>query len=61
MVEEDGQWKFDLVGTAERMMGGSLDAAFEAYKGKFWLDDLGDAAAVMDEVDKTLLRQGAAP
>jgi hypothetical protein len=40
--------------------GKYLDAAFEAYKGKFWLDDMGDAAKVMDEVDKTLLRQGAA-
>jgi len=33
-----------------------LGAAYEAYKGKFWLDDMGDAAGVMDEVDKTLLR-----
>jgi hypothetical protein len=46
----------DKVNTA----AGYLDTAFEAYKGKFWLDDMGDAAKVMDEVDKTLLRQGAA-
>jgi hypothetical protein len=41
-------------------LGGYLDTAFEAYKGKFWLEDMGDTAKVMDEVDKTLLRQGAA-
>jgi hypothetical protein len=33
-----------------------LDTAFEAYKGKFWLEDAADASRTMDEVDKALLR-----
>jgi hypothetical protein len=46
----------DKVNTAAKC----LDTAFEVYKGKFWLEDMSDAAKVMDEVDKTLLRQGPA-
>jgi hypothetical protein len=29
MVKEDGQWKFELMGSVERMMGGSMDAVVE--------------------------------
>lgn len=43
-------------GDAVNTAAGYLDAAFQAYKGLFWLQDAADAGRTMDEIDKALLR-----